>query len=224
MHITGNAPQALSELSCTQIAPAPVLGRTLHGAPHPAPRGRQEPGRTSRRTIATRLRESPYWPRFYLRGTRGLHVRPRGHQNRRESKRAQPLRSGRPRGVKPVSLGGFRPSAIYLQRYAQGREASSQLKTGFPDACDDSALQVGIAGPATDTGAPHMGRLTHHNAPGPVGRPRRDSVGHAFIASVGAGGMGQGHETCSSRRSNATRSGPAPRCTLDSPNPGTRTC
>ena len=37
-----------------------------------------------------------------------------------------------------------------------------------------------------------MGRLTHHNTPGPVGRPRRDSVGHAFIASVGAGGMGQG--------------------------------
>ena len=37
-----------------------------------------------------------------------------------------------------------------------------------------------------------MGRLTHHNTPGPVGRPRRDSVGHTFIASVGAGGMGQG--------------------------------
>ena len=42
------------------------------------------------------------------------------------------------------------------------------------------------------TGAPHMGRLTHHNTPGPVGRPRRDSVGHTFIASVGAGGVGQG--------------------------------
>eukprot|EP00966_Prymnesium_polylepis_P063553 1474256-Prymnesium_polylepis.1 len=23
-----------------------------------------------------------------------------------------------------------------------------------------------------------MGRLTHHNTPGPVGRPRRDSLGH----------------------------------------------
>eukprot|EP00966_Prymnesium_polylepis_P263434 6084882-Prymnesium_polylepis.1 len=33
-----------------------------------------------------------------------------------------------------------------------------------------------------------MGRLTHHNTPGPVGRPRCDSVGHAIIASVEAGG------------------------------------
>eukprot|EP00966_Prymnesium_polylepis_P081927 1897615-Prymnesium_polylepis.1 len=33
-------------------------------------------------------------------------------------------------------------------------------------------------------GAPPMGRLTHHNTPGPVGRPHRNSVGHAIIASV----------------------------------------
>eukprot|EP00966_Prymnesium_polylepis_P108859 2519636-Prymnesium_polylepis.2 len=42
-----------------------------------------------------------------------------------------------------------------------------------------------------------MGRLTHHNTPGPVGRPRHNSVGHAIIASVGEWGR-QGHETCSS--------------------------
>jgi hypothetical protein len=60
--------------------------------------------------------------------------------------------------------------------------------------------------PRTHGGTTHGSsyRYPPQHRPGPVGRPRRDSVGHAIIASVGAGGMGQGHETRSSRRSNAS--------------------
>eukprot|EP00966_Prymnesium_polylepis_P023135 532348-Prymnesium_polylepis.1 len=69
-----------------------------------------------------------------------------------------------------------------------------------------------------------MGRLTQHNTPGPVGRPRCNSVGHEVIASVEAGKMGRRPDTCSSQGGDAACSRPAPRCTCDSPTPGTSTC
>jgi hypothetical protein len=61
------------------------------------------------------------------------------------------------------------------------------------DTCDDSDSAARDSRACHGhTGAPHMGRLTHHNTPGPVGRPRRNSVGHAVIASVEAGGNRNG--------------------------------
>ena len=57
-------------LAAPAPAPAPVLGRTLHaGAPHLAPRGRQEPGRTSRRTIPYSLLAAVL-PTWHTRTTR----------------------------------------------------------------------------------------------------------------------------------------------------------
>ena len=75
----------------------------------------------------------------------------------------------------------------------QGREASSQLEAGFPDACGDSALQVGTAEPAADTRGSHTGAiLPHHKTPGAGRATTSQRHGSCIIASVQAGGTGGG--------------------------------
>ena len=92
------------------------------------------------------------------------------------------------------------------------------------DTCDDSDTAARDSRACHGhTGAPHMGRLTHHNTPGPVGRPRRDSVGHESSPLwEQAGQVGDSASPYRFHRGNAARNEPAPRRSRRTPTPRRR--